>query len=312
MNKYTFYWIILIQPFLFTFILSSCGFFGLENSVGSLDSSGAAPHLSLRGSGDDPDLDCEGNTSCESVCEEIYKKSKSYIDCYEFSIGEVADLGELFNILMEADPDELDDIDSGIFEDYLKNGLDGFTDRVIEKLKDDDEEDKIENIFNWMVENEDVAEVLNEEDDDNKILKEFLAARCEIQTNCIVTPVDTAISGTSIDIQSECIAQSDNALFTSLLNEYDIPNFFLKAQEENNIELFSLGHEILAEIVSNNNRAHEEECIRGFYCLLEDSDNTLAEFFLNEDVEQYIGTIDTHRIGNDDILSCRAGDFSEL
>ena len=42
-------------------------------------------------------------------------------------------------------------------------------------------------------------------------------------------------------------------------------------------------------------------------------DNTsLADFFLNEDVQRYIGTIDTYRDGNDDTLSCRPEDFSEL
>ena len=309
MNKITFHLVNIIELCICILILSSCGFFSLENSISSLDSS-STPHLSLRGSGDDPDLDCEGNTSCEYACEEIYEKSKSYTKCYDLSIGEVADLDKLlFHVLMRADTDELDDIDMDIFEEYLEIGLDGFIDRVIGTLDDDGADDKIENIFNWIIENEDVAEVLNSEDDDNDILKELLLARCN--DDCSVS--DTTINGTSIDIQNECVGGSDEDLFSALLiNTDDNENFFLKAEEGNNIELFSLGHEILVEIFSYNNRTLEEECIRGFYCLLEDSDNTLADFFLNEDIQQYIGTIDTYTDGSKDILSCRQQNFSEL
>ena len=303
-----------------SFILSSCGFFNLENSTGSLDSSGDTPHLSLRGSENKTDLydrDCKGNSRCEDTCEEIYEKSKSYTDCYDLSIGAVADLDDLFHILIEADEEKLDDIDSDIFEEYLENGVDGFTDKVIEKLVDDDEDAKIENIFNWMMENEAVAKVLNEEDDDNDVLKELLLARCN--DNCSVNNTninDNIDDAANIDIQSECdVGGSDDDLFLALFKDPDNSekNFFLKAEEENNIELFSLGHEILVEIFSDNNNDREAtECIRGFYCLLEKPDNTLADFFLNEDVQRYIGTIDTYRNGNKDTLSCRSQDFREL
>ena len=195
MNKHVLYLVISTMGFcLFTSVLPSCGFFNLENSIGSLDSSGDTPHLSLRGSENRTDLYdrvCEGNSRCEETCEEIYEKSKSYTDCYDLSIGAVADLDDLFHVLLEADEEELDDIDSDIFEEYLENGVDGFTDKVIEKLVDDDEDGKIENIFDWMIANEAVADVLNEEDDDNKVLKELLLARCEIEMIACVNSVTT-------------------------------------------------------------------------------------------------------------------------
>ena len=315
MNKYKLITLI-IGSGLLTSVLSSCGFFNLENATGSFDSSGDTPHLSLRGSGNTSDLydrECEGNSRCEETCEEIYEKSKSYSDCYDLSIGEVADLDDLFHILVKADEEELDDIDSDIFEEYLKNGVDGFTDKVIENILDDDDpEDKIENIFNWMIENEAVAEVLNEEDDDNDVLKELLLARCN---GCTASDTDTNINGPvdqNINIRA-CVERNDD-LFLALFKDHDNSekNFFLKAEEVNNIELFSLGHEILVEIFSDNNNDREAtECIRGFYCLLKE-DDTLADFFLNEDVQRYIGTIDTYRNKDGDTLSCRSQDFSEL
>ena len=309
MNKMMFLLVNIIT--LCLLILCSCGFLKLENAVSSLSST--IPHLSLRGSGNGTDIykrDCEDNTRCEDTCEEIYSKSRSHSDCYELSIGEVADLDDLFHILVEADEEKLEDINMDHFEEYLDIGVDGFIDQVLEKIKDNNT--KIDNIFKWMIKEEEVAEVLNSEDDSNNVLKELLLAKCN--DNCSVRASNATIPRTTINIQSECVGDGsdDTNLFSSLLNNYSssIGNFFLKAKKENNVELFSLGHEILTELFDDNSNNKQEECIRGFYCLLE-NDDTLADFF-KDDVQEYIGTIETYRQGSDDKLSCRSTDFSEL
>ena len=172
------------------FFLSSCGFIGgggrgfidLDSQLEADSGEGGVPRLSSRiqSTPDLADQDCEGNNRCEEACENIYDSTESSNQCTQLNIGQVADIEDVFYILLSADSDEYQDIKKGALEEYLEIGLDGWLDKIIPAQREaDNRDEKFRNSLHLMVDQENImVPILKEVDQDNEILKEIFLGYC--------------------------------------------------------------------------------------------------------------------------------------
>ena len=267
------FFVLSLVPVLF---FQACGFIG-QNGVfeqsslrESLDNSS---HLADRTKGDSfYSQDCEESSRCESTCEKMYESRNSRLNCYDLSVGEVADVEDVFEILKDSHPEDLKNIDSTALEIFLENGTDGFTDLIENNLSNN----KIENILDWLADTEKTAAAFDKEDSNNEVLKTLMLKNCG--NNCSMDGANPiTVSGTQILAGSKDIARintTDLNLFKALAqdNTGNNPqkNFFMASL--NNKEAFYLGHEILEDICRAANSGRRiDNCIRAFYCSIDHS-----------------------------------------
>lgn len=188
----------LISFLTLAFLFSSCGFMG-AGKQGSFQvasqggpGDGETPTLGPRLLRDNPQLaeeDCEDNERCKEACREIYPDS--YKKCYDITIQQVSDIENVFYALVNAEKEELDDIDDDHLEDYLKIGLDSFRDRVIYKLGD--RYPRFSNILDWFVRAEKVVvPLLEKEDPDNEIFEQLVRGYCDVENHGRCANADSA------------------------------------------------------------------------------------------------------------------------
>ena len=178
-----------IYALLQVFFLSSCGFLGpgagrsfQEDSIASGAGDGDTPTLASRVR-DNPDLEeqeCRDNDRCEEACRDIYEDGDSYRDCYDLTIGQVSRMEDVFYSLLESDPDGLAEIDDDDLLFYLKVGLDGWRDRLIDRQTEKtDRDERFINTLEWIVDEEnDLIPILEKRDQDNEILKRIFLESC--------------------------------------------------------------------------------------------------------------------------------------
>lgn len=132
---------------------------------------------------DNPQLaeeDCEDNDRCKETCGDVYPDRDSRKDCYSLNIQQVSNIENVFYALVNATPDELEDIDADHLEDYLKIGLDSWKERVIEKQSG--KYTRFSNILKWIVtEEKDVIPLLEREDSKNEILEQIVLNYCDVE-----------------------------------------------------------------------------------------------------------------------------------
>ena len=166
----------------------SCGFanqagqnaFKIASRSGAGD--GETPTLKSRIL-DNPQLaeeDCEDNDRCKETCGDMYPDRDSRKDCYSLNIQQVSNIENVFYALVNADSEELKDIDADHLEDYLKIGLDSWLERVIEKQSG--KYPRFSNILKWIVtEEKDVIPLLEREDSQNEILEQIVLNYCDVK-----------------------------------------------------------------------------------------------------------------------------------
>ena len=193
-QRFPFYFVLLGLLFMSFAFLSSCGLVGAGNNIFGQDSGGvsnagdgAVPKLRSRIEAN-PSLageDCEGNTSCEDTCKDIYEEKDSYKNCYKLSIGRASELEDVFFALLSGDSDELEDIDDDHLEKYLEVGTDGFLNKLIPRIqRKSNGYERLKNILTWIVEEERaVVPVLKSEDQDNEILEGLILAHCNVDSS---------------------------------------------------------------------------------------------------------------------------------
>ena len=133
--------------------------------------------------------DCKGDDQCQYVCEKIY--DESWRECSRESSETVSNLHRVFNRLRSdtVKRSKLDDISEGEgritldhFKKYLEVGADGWI-RQIEgyttdqgKTLDPYDANKANEVVEWLVENEKVAEILSNVGRGSDVLEELLKA----------------------------------------------------------------------------------------------------------------------------------------
>ena len=167
---------------------------------------------------DDDDEDdgekCLGHETCEEICEEIYDSGRDQVACQEEGINKVSRMDKVYALLEKGTsrdfekifPDE-DGVDLGDLEDYLEVGISG----VERLINDDDSSDPWENtitaradFLKWIIDERDVAEVLNGLDDSggHLILEELLDKMAMIEnapTTCITGTGNALVAATVCD-----------------------------------------------------------------------------------------------------------------
>ena len=114
---------------------------------------------------EDEDRDHE----CKEQCKDIYTRRSDREDCEELKTGQIEKLEELHKLLKDPDDDDLAEFDLADFEVYLDISTSPF-DKLVRKYSRGESKE----VMLWIAENEDVAELMEDKDDDFKTLKPLL------------------------------------------------------------------------------------------------------------------------------------------
>ena len=171
---------------------STCGFLDMAGSgvkfgtLSSVDNSGPGETPTLRprlqanpGLKSEP---CDEHERCKETCRDIYRELLTQKQCYKLTIGDVADLEDVFYTILRGNKSELADIDTEALENYIKLDLTGFSEKLIDRINDTElslRRRKLQAILNWIVDEEKtVVPVLKLEDQKNEILSALFKSYC--------------------------------------------------------------------------------------------------------------------------------------
>lgn len=105
---------------------------------------------------------------CEDICRDIYSRRADREDCEELTVSQIEVLEELHELLENPDDDDLASVDSSDLEVYLKISIDPF-DKLIGKYSSREAKE----VMIWLIENDDITEIVRDEDDDFQALEEL-------------------------------------------------------------------------------------------------------------------------------------------
>ena len=113
--------------------------------------------------------DCEGYEDCEEICDDIFRNRRDKEECYEYSEEMVFDFEDLIEATEKGEVEEIEDIGSYVLECMLDIDEREFA-KAVSKMSRKEAQD-----FALLIaENEDLAEVLEEEDDEFNVLKQLI------------------------------------------------------------------------------------------------------------------------------------------
>ncbi len=115
---------------------------------------------------------CEGDDDCEEICDDIYNSRRDRNDCEELSVAQVERFEEMYEILEDPDEDDLQDIDmsdAGDFDVFINISIE-----PLHKLVGKYNTREAKDFLAWIAGDEDVAEILEDEDDDYEVLDTLL------------------------------------------------------------------------------------------------------------------------------------------
>ncbi len=307
---------ILVSGFILTAIVSA----GFMSCTPNFDvDSGSSRDSNNNSDDDDDDEDdgekCLGHETCEKICEKIYYAGRDQVDCQEEGRNKVGRLDEIYDLLKTGDsrdlekifPDE-DGVELDDLEDYLNIGISGVEDLIDENSKGDDYWDdinKLGSVLKWIIDEEDVANVLNGLDDNggHRILEELLD-RMEVTKDgdcisknslaCGTSPTINHVNHYDYDSNSGqieiCTDNRDPTLKGSvdLVNGADIQlydalscvyndlrangkdqNVFSYASVKNNSIIFNMAYNLLNDICENvddRDPDHQRACRKALLC----------------------------------------------
>ena len=168
---------------------------------------------------------CEGNETCERVCEAIYEIYSEQVQCMDEGDIKVGRLEKIHDILMKEDRNKSDiendlqkitdgeeDIDVNDFDEYLQIGGTKWV-TEIEASEDSEDNrlgenvDNLKEILKWLIEtDEEAAEILSEVDDGSKILEALLLRVAESCSSSLPSKISASVvsipaySGTEINL----------------------------------------------------------------------------------------------------------------
>ena len=258
---------------------------------------------------DDDDEDdgekCLGHETCEDICEEIYDIGRDRVTCQEEGINKVNRMDEVYDLLEGGtsrdfekifpgeDGVELDDL-----EDYLEVGISGL-EYLIEDQDGWNNLAKRTNFLKWIIDEEDVAEVLNGLDDSrgHRLLEELLLTVVDSRDDCI--DPNPALDCTSNDEKNHvehyhldtsanihiCTSNGDRSIVldagdSSVYNALacvhsalsvngNRQNVFSYASIRNNDVIFNMAYDLLNSIceeVDGNEENHKIACRKALLC----------------------------------------------
>ena len=111
--------------------------------------------------------DCEGIEDCEDICDDIFNRRREKQDCYELPEELVLNFEKLIDLAEDGD---IEDIDAGVLECLLDIDDREFT-NAVKKMSRRESRDFLATV----ADNDVLAEILEEEDDEFNILKQILS-----------------------------------------------------------------------------------------------------------------------------------------
>ena len=166
-------WILFIS---FIFAVSGI-FLSCTLNLPNIPGSGPSSLASEDDNDDDDDDDdsktrmCDDRDSCKDSCERMYVSSGARSDCYALDLEDVNVLEEVFDRLSSrsVEKSDLEKIDDDDLAEFLELSVEGWTDLIrgdndIRKAYSDNE---AELTLKWIAENDDIATVIQDYDDDS-------------------------------------------------------------------------------------------------------------------------------------------------
>ena len=275
--------------------------------------SGSTTSSSSSTADDDEDVEeCSDRESCEDECGKIYDAYAEQNECEDLDIDEVVDLGRVYNALHNGRPsdlenisDETDDVDKSMFGDYLEIGLSGWIrqircwrgDGVANSPCQNIQKDKLNNTLKWLVDEEDVAGILKDHDDESKVIKELLlkpTARNEDDISDVTlacggsdrktrtkgidasNKIQICIDGTDGNKKEITLdSESDYKTYTGLSGTYfgSNRNIFIYSslsKDKGGTDVFNMAYNLLDRVCDNinsgDNTDKEVACRRNLLC----------------------------------------------
>ena len=265
---------------------------------------------------DDDDEDdgekCLGHETCEEICEDIYDSGRDQVACQEEGINKVSRMDEVYSLLKKGTsrdfekifPDE-DGVELDDLEDYLEVGISG-VENLIEDTWYRSNGEGLKNVLKWIIDEQDVAEILNGLDDSggHLILEELLdKALLKASGICIPSGVSIADNvctandnvsnnynlndsgsnayiqvcygtGTTVKSLNQLATNSDKMLYKALSCTYDTlssnatdQNVFSYASRQGNNVLFEMAYELLDSICKEVDEVnHQMACRKALFC----------------------------------------------
>ncbi len=215
---------------------------------------------------------CEGDDDCEEICDDIYRSRRDQNDCEEFSVAQVERFEEIYEILEDPDEDDLQDIDvseDGDFDAFINISIE-----PLHKLVGKYSSREAKDFLAWIANNEDVAERLEDEDDDYEVLDALLD---ELNTEAF-TALATNIDSSDNFMDLAVVASNEKAL--EWIHEY------LESEHDN---------------CSSDTNTNKEACLTHYCALGADMDDDNAEDLLGdyEYFQDYIDDIISDEIFGD-------------
>ena len=117
---------------------------------------------------------------CYDLCKKMYKRSDDRKECLELTPDNIETIYEVFKALESGRLSHLEGIDVEPFDWFINVSIAGFDFLIRREYKRSEAED----VLIWISENEEVAEVMRDEDDDFETLEELLSLvdRFELET----------------------------------------------------------------------------------------------------------------------------------
>ena len=260
---------------------------------------------------DDDDEDdgerCANRETCEEICEEIYDSGGDQVACQDEGINKVSRMDKVHTLLEKGTsrdfekifPDE-DGVELDDLEDYLEVGVSG-VEKLIRGTDGWNDSARI-NFLRWIIDERDVAEILNGLDDSggHRLLEEVLdevassdciedeSISCADNTNannvdnyqltsstiniCVSNNGGTSATRETIDLDTAGDAELYNALscvHSSLRANGNSQNVFSYASIRNNNVIFDMAYDLLNSIceeVDDGDPDHKRACRKALLC----------------------------------------------
>ena len=216
---------------------------------------------------------CEGDDDCEEYCKDIYNRRSVREDCLELAQAQVEKLWEIYEIFESPKEDDLEGIDPEDFEIFVE-----IDNRPLDTLINKLSSSETKRVLAWVAQDEGIAEIFQDEDDEYDLLKELLGSGDTEQQSTLKKNIEGGDSFMQIAI-------NDNEIALDWIH-----SFFSEDCEGN----------------------HEEVCIlKRWYCeVIEDEDDWDRligyedfEGIVNEVLENYTSNPTTDRTNSSGDLS---------
>ena len=325
--------------------------------------SGSTTSSSSSTADDDEDVEeCSDRESCEEECSKIYDAYAEQNECEDLDIDEVVDLGRVYNALHNGRPsdlenisDETDDVDKSMFGDYLEIGLSGWIRQIrcwrgIGKDCTTNQQDKLNSTLKWLIDEEDVAGILKDHDDESKVIKELLlffsitgatprdrsgswinnvtlncggsdrATRTKAVGNKIQICID-ATTGNKKEITLD--STTDYNTYLGLSGTYfdSTNNIFIAsadAKDRGGTDVFEMAYRLLDRVCDNinsgDNTDKEIACRRNLLCwsyYKSEEDKDDIDGRLEDLMETHKGDLEKSKSGYSDFNECTPQDFAK-